>query len=71
MVGPSRFSLEEVLVDWDKKEMEFQAGSAKGVAKDKEQTSGWGENFSFGVSPPFARAVVPPGVTENPSAGGA
>ena len=30
---------EEVLVDWDKEETEFPAGTAKGVAKDNWQTS--------------------------------
>jgi hypothetical protein len=34
MVGPSRYPLEEVLVDWDKEETEFPTGTGKGVAKD-------------------------------------
>ena len=40
MVVPSRFPLEEVLVDWDKEETEFQVGTAKGVAKDNCWISG-------------------------------
>ena len=72
MVGPSRFPLEEVLVDWDKEETEFPAGTAKGVAKDNWQTSeGCSATLPFGFCPPFAMVVVPPEVTGNPSMGGA
>ena len=66
MVGPSRFPLEEVLVEWDKEETDVPA------AKDNCRTSGGcGATVPFGVCPPFARAVVPPEVTGNASAGGA
>jgi hypothetical protein len=68
-VGPSRFPLEEVFVDWDKEETDVPAGAAKRLAKDNCRTSGG--CLPFGVCPPFARAVVPPEVTGNAFAGGA
>ena len=69
MVGPSRFPLEEVLVEWDKEETDVPAGTAKRLAKDNCRTSGrgCGATVPFGVCPPFARAVVPPEVTGNAS----
>ena len=65
MVGPSRFPLEEVLVEWDKEETDVPA------AKDNCRTiGGCGATVPFGVCPPFARAVVPPEVTGNASSAG-
>jgi hypothetical protein len=40
MMGPSRFPLEEVLVDWDKEETDVPAVTAKRLAKDNFWTSG-------------------------------
>ena len=46
------------------------AGKAKGVGKDKEQTSG-APTWCVGVCPPFAMAVVPPEVMGRAATGGA
>jgi hypothetical protein len=78
MEGPSRFpaevfeAFEASFVDWDNEETEFVAvaGTAKGVAKDKERTSG-APTWPGGVCPPFAMAAVPPEVMGRAATGGA
>ncbi len=75
--GPSGFpaevfeAFEASFVDWDNEETEFVvAGTAKGVAKEKERTSGAPTWWSGGICPPFAMAVVPPEVMGRAAATG-
>jgi hypothetical protein len=72
MEGPSRFPndiFDVSFVEWDNEETELVAGTDKGVAKDKEQTS-VPRSLSSG-RPPFATAVLPHEVTGSTAAVGA